>query len=66
MPIAKKAFTLARNGSPFSIEMLMSIAAFGALYLGETLEAAMVLVLFLIGERWKGLPLLKHAKGLNP
>ncbi len=40
MPIAKKAFTLARNGSPFSIEMLMSIAAFGALYLGETLEAA--------------------------
>ena len=29
----------------------MSVAAIGALYLGETLEAAMVLLLFLIGER---------------
>ena len=29
----------------------MSVAALGALYLGETVEAAMVLLLFLIGER---------------
>ncbi len=29
----------------------MSVAALGALYLGETAEAAMVLLLFLIGER---------------
>ncbi|ODA35277.1 zinc/cadmium/mercury/lead-transporting ATPase [Veronia pacifica] len=50
-PIVKKAFNLAKSGSPFSIEMLMSVAAVGALYLGETVEAAMVLVLFLIGER---------------
>ncbi|RXJ74914.1 zinc/cadmium/mercury/lead-transporting ATPase [Veronia nyctiphanis] len=50
-PIFKKAFNLAKSGSPFSIEMLMSIAAIGALYLGESTEAAMVLVLFLIGER---------------
>ncbi|MDD1782768.1 zinc/cadmium/mercury/lead-transporting ATPase [Enterovibrio sp. ZSDZ35] len=54
IPIVKKAFNLAKSGSPFSIEMLMSIAAFGALYLGETVEAAMVLVLFLIGERLEG------------
>nr|WP_269809026.1 cation transporter [Enterovibrio nigricans] len=54
VPIVKKAFILSKSGSPFSIEMLMSIAAFGALYLGETVEAAMVLVLFLIGERLEG------------
>lgn len=65
MPITKKAFTLARNGSPFSIEMLMSIAAFGALYLGETLEAAMVLVLFLIGERLEGFAASKARKGIQ-
>lgn len=29
----------------------MSVAALGALYLGETAEAAMVLLLFLIGEK---------------
>lgn len=65
VPIVKKAATLARNGSPFSIEMLMSIAAFGALYLGETHEAAMVLVLFLIGERLEGFAASKARKGIQ-
>ncbi len=32
----------------------MSVAAIGALYLGETAEAAMVLLLFLIGEQLEG------------
>ncbi|MFA0072876.1 zinc/cadmium/mercury/lead-transporting ATPase [Vibrio cyclitrophicus] len=50
-PVAKKAVQLARSGTPFAIEILMSVAALGALYLGETAEAAMVLLLFLIGER---------------
>ncbi|MGF1755888.1 zinc/cadmium/mercury/lead-transporting ATPase [Vibrio makurazakiensis] len=50
-PVAKKAFQLALSGTPFAIETLMSVAALGALYLGETVEAAMVLLLFLIGER---------------
>ncbi|MBO9496099.1 zinc/cadmium/mercury/lead-transporting ATPase [Thalassotalea sp. G20_0] len=49
-PVATKAWQLARSGSPFSIETLMSIAAIGALFLGETVEAAMVLLLFMIGE----------------
>ncbi|MDE1513503.1 zinc/cadmium/mercury/lead-transporting ATPase [Vibrio sp. dsl-7] len=51
LPIIQQAWRLAKSGSPFSIETLMSVAAIGALYLGETLEAAMVLLLFLIGER---------------
>ncbi|HDM8125253.1 TPA: zinc/cadmium/mercury/lead-transporting ATPase [Vibrio harveyi] len=50
-PVAIKAVKLARSGTPFAIETLMSVAALGALYLGETAEAAMVLLLFLIGEK---------------
>ncbi|WP_299691097.1 zinc/cadmium/mercury/lead-transporting ATPase [uncultured Vibrio sp.] len=50
-PVAKKAVQLAQSGTPFAIETLMSVAALGALYLGETAEAAMVLLLFLVGER---------------
>ncbi|MDF2185438.1 zinc/cadmium/mercury/lead-transporting ATPase [Grimontia hollisae] len=65
LPIVKKAITLARSGSPFSIETLMSVAALGALYLGETVEAAMVLVLFLIGERLEGYASAKARAGIQ-
>ncbi|WED20829.1 zinc/cadmium/mercury/lead-transporting ATPase [Vibrio sp. JC009] len=51
LPILKKAYQLAKSGTPFSIETLMSVAAIGALYLGESAEAAMVLLLFLLGEK---------------
>ena len=50
-PIITKAIKLAKSGTPFAIETLMSVAALGALYLGEMAEAAMVLLLFLIGEK---------------
>ncbi|ALP42390.1 zinc ABC transporter ATPase [Aeromonas schubertii] len=50
-PVARKAWQLARSGTPFAIETLMSVAAVGALYLGETAEAAMVLLLFMLGEK---------------
>ncbi len=50
-PISYKAYRLAKNGSPFSIETLMSVAAIGAIYLGETVEAAMVILLFMLGEQ---------------
>ncbi|WP_413284729.1 zinc/cadmium/mercury/lead-transporting ATPase [Vibrio sp. MA40-2] len=53
-PIAKKSLALAKSGTPFSIETLMSCAAIGALYLGESAEAAMVLLLFLLGEKLEG------------
>ncbi|WP_019612788.1 zinc/cadmium/mercury/lead-transporting ATPase [Psychromonas ossibalaenae] len=51
IPIVRKSINLAQNGTPFAIETLMSVAAVGALYLGETAEAAMVLLLFMLGER---------------
>lgn len=46
----RKAVAAARAGSPFSIEMLMSIATVGAILIGATSEAAVVVFLFTVGE----------------
>ncbi|MES5099548.1 heavy metal translocating P-type ATPase [Agrobacterium sp. BA1120] len=54
VPIARRAFMAARAGTPFSIEMLMTIAAVGALIINATEEAAAVVFLFLIGELLEG------------
>ncbi|MGV1754144.1 heavy metal translocating P-type ATPase [Agrobacterium sp. CG674] len=54
MPIARRAFMAARAGTPFSIEMLMTIAAIGALAINATEEAAAVVFLFLVGELLEG------------
>src|SRR3954471_19248831 len=54
VPIARRAFWAARAGTPFSIEMLMTIAAVGAVIIGATEEAATVVFLFLVGELLEG------------
>lgn len=54
LPIARRAVAAAFAGTPFSIEMLMTIAAVGAVFLGATEEAAMVVFLFLVGELLEG------------
>ena len=54
VPIARRAFMAARAGTPFSIEMLMTIAAIGALTINATEEAAAVVFLFLVGELLEG------------
>ncbi|RSD31907.1 zinc/cadmium/mercury/lead-transporting ATPase [Vibrio pectenicida] len=64
-PISKKALQLARSGTPFAIETLMSVAAIGALYLGETAEAAMVLLLFMIGERLEAFAASRARSGVK-
>ncbi|MFW7523208.1 zinc/cadmium/mercury/lead-transporting ATPase [Vibrio ostreicida] len=64
-PIGKKAIALAKSGTPFAIETLMSVAALGALYLGETIEAAMVLLLFLIGERLEAFAASRARSGVQ-
>ncbi|WP_227731046.1 zinc/cadmium/mercury/lead-transporting ATPase [Yersinia proxima] len=50
IPIVTKAWKLIRSGTPFAIETLMSVAAIGAMFIGATAEAAMVLLLFMVGE----------------
>ncbi|MGV8003461.1 zinc/cadmium/mercury/lead-transporting ATPase [Photorhabdus temperata subsp. temperata] len=50
VPIVSKAWQLIRSGTPFAIETLMSVAAIGALFIDATAEAAMVLLLFMLGE----------------
>lgn len=52
--VARRAFAMARAGMPFTIEMLMTIAASGALVIGEPEEAALVVFLFAVGELLEG------------
>jgi len=54
VPIARRAISAAVAGAPFTIETLMSIAAIGAVIIGETEEAAIVVLLFLVGELLEG------------
>lgn len=50
IPIGRQAIRLTLSGTPFAIETLMSVSAIGALIIGATEEAAMVLMLYMIGE----------------
>lgn len=54
VPVARRALNAASAGTPFSIEMLMTIAAVGAVVIGATEEAATVVFLFLVGEMLEG------------
>ena len=53
-PIAESGLKALRVNREFNINMLMTIAAVGALFLGEFLEAATVIFLFAIGEALEG------------
>ena len=54
VPIARRAVAAAFSGAPFSIEMLMTIAALGAVVINASEEAAAVVFLFLVGELLEG------------
>ncbi|MGK3128783.1 zinc/cadmium/mercury/lead-transporting ATPase [Pantoea sp. C8B4] len=64
-PIAFSAWKLLRGGSPFSIETLMTLAATGALVIGAHAEAAMVLLLFQLGERLESFAASRARRGVT-
>lgn len=64
-PFARRAWALARAGSPFSIEMLMAVAALGAVAIGAAEEAAMVVLLFAIGEMLEGVAAGQARSGIK-
>lgn len=64
-PVVIKALRLIRSGTPFAIETLMSIAAIGALLIGAATEAAMLLLLFMIGERLESYAANRARRGVT-
>ncbi len=54
IPVSRRALSACSAGQPFTIEMLMTIAATGALVIGAAEEAALVVFLFAVGEVLEG------------
>jgi Cd2+/Zn2+-exporting ATPase len=65
VPIARRAFAAAMAGTPFSIEMLMTIAAVGAVTINASEEAASVVFLFLVGELLEGIAAAKARSSIQ-
>lgn len=65
IPFIRKSIAQARNGSWFGIETLMSVAAIGAMTLGETFEATLVLLLFSVGQMLERLAARKARAGVQ-
>jgi Cd2+/Zn2+-exporting ATPase len=63
-PLARKAVAGARVGNPFSINTLVSLAAIGALLIGEAAEGAVVVFFFLIGELLEGVAARRARQGI--
>jgi Cd2+/Zn2+-exporting ATPase len=54
LPIARSGINTLRINRQFNINLLMSIAAIGAIWIGEYLEGATVIFLFAVGEALEG------------
>ena len=65
VPISRRALAGALSGTPFSIEMLMSIAAIGAVAIGAAEEAAVVVFLFAVGELLEGIAAGRARAGIK-
>ncbi|HFE38210.1 MAG TPA: cadmium-translocating P-type ATPase [Gammaproteobacteria bacterium] len=64
-PLAIKAFRAARAGSPFTIETLVTLAVVGAITIGASAEAAVVVFLFAVGEMLESLAAAKARKSVE-
>ena len=65
LPFGRRALALARAGSPFSIETLMVTAALGAVAIGAAEEAAVVVLLFAVGELLEGVAAGRARAGIR-
>jgi Cd2+/Zn2+-exporting ATPase len=65
VPFGRRAFALARAGTPFSIETLMVTAALGAAVIGAAEEAALVVLLFAVGELLEGIATGRARAGIQ-
>jgi Cd2+/Zn2+-exporting ATPase len=65
LPVSRRALAGARAGTPFGIETLMSIAAIGALAIGQATEAAIVVFLFALGELLEGIAAGRARAGIK-
>lgn len=64
-PVTKRALYAARTGTIFTIEMLMTIAAIGALFINAQEEAAVVVLLFAVGEMLEGIAENRARKSIS-
>ncbi|UBV44167.1 cadmium-translocating P-type ATPase (plasmid) [Deinococcus taeanensis] len=64
-PLARKALASARLGDPFSINMLVSLAAIGAVAIGEAPEGAVVVFFFAVGELLEGVAAGRARAGIQ-
>ncbi|GGO31418.1 ATPase [Deinococcus humi] len=64
-PLAKQAYASARLGDPFSINMLVSLAAIGAVLIGQAAEGAVVVFFFAIGELLEGVAAGRARAGIQ-
>ncbi|WP_187388634.1 heavy metal translocating P-type ATPase [Meiothermus taiwanensis] len=64
-PLARKAWAGVRLGNPFGINTLVTIAAIGAVVIGEAPEAAVVVFLFAVGELLEGIAAGRARAGIK-
>ncbi len=65
IPLARRAWAATRFGNPFTIETLVSLAAIGAIGIGEAPEAAVVVFFFMIGEWLEGISAGRARAGIK-
>ncbi|GIW35606.1 heavy metal translocating P-type ATPase [Meiothermus sp.] len=64
-PLARKAWAGIRVGNPFGINLLVTIAAVGAIVIDESPEAAVVVFLFAVGEFLEGIAAGRARAGIK-
>ncbi|MFC3832774.1 MULTISPECIES: heavy metal translocating P-type ATPase [Deinococcus] len=65
VPLARRAWASARLGEPFSINTLVTLAAIGAVLIGEAAEGAVVVFLFTVGELLEGVAAGRARAGIH-